>query len=320
MAVSAYLLGHPSRPVDVRFRRAEEITQMGGRITRYDDTWTAKLVSFLRKLVLCCTRSDLVGLECQHPAIYLAFRVYKEASLDFRSTLEARLLTLEPNQEIAKKTNLTEASIEAYRSAFFDLQNRRECVDYVVSDVIGRPSEMSSEAEVEGCLKKTIGYFFGSNCLDGILYPGVAGERMMPRSADDAMGTLVQGVRRYKATLLLLQLTASNPADRRELLKEITPKVATKEESVESLTSVERHIQAMLSELPWVTGQAARGVVPERMLEVDSYAAELESEELMRFAAGELPAEVIDEIKGVRIPFFPPPESLDPETDSTGHV
>ncbi len=314
MVESMFQSSNPWRPVDARFRRAEEILRHGKRVTRYDDPWIATLLSFLRKLTRCYSESDLAALRQQQPAVYRAFQIHQEMSPALKSTLEARFLAAETDDGIANKTGLESAAVEAYRFAFFDIVERRGCVDFVVDKVIGRPSETSSDLEIDGCLKKSVGYFFGVGCLDEILYPsGTASGAMLTSS--EAFESLTHGIQRFKAAQVLQRLKTTNPSDRRELLKAMASNASADENSDESHSMIEKHIHAMLSEIPWVTGKAAAGVVPKAILEVDEYAAELDEEELMLLAAGELDPARLDEVKGLG---FPTVDAQGTKSASTG--
>jgi hypothetical protein len=295
MIHSPNLAGDPWRPPDALYRRALEIFEAGRRATGLDGRATAEALNFLQRLSHCYSPADLAALHKQTPAMASAFDIRQNASAALRSTLEARLLAGEPPEQIAEKLAVPPGAVEAYQKVFFDIVDRRACVDYIMDRVIGRPGPQASEDEIEACVKKTIGYCFGPRALDGVLDPRLAADAAGPTA--EPLAALGQGVQRRKAAILLWRLDTRDPAARRQLLQLAVQNLNADPKDEDGATSaIERHIHAMLTEIPWLTGRAARSALPEAIAEVDDRAAELRADELMLLAAGELPAEIIDEV------------------------
>ncbi len=74
------------------------------------------------------------------------------------------------------------------------------------------------------------------------------------------------------------------------------------EASEDKRSLIERHIHAMLTEIPWTVGNDSKEVFEGTVIgDYDKMAAELRDDELMLITAGERP-HGIEEIPGLRIP------------------
>jgi hypothetical protein len=321
MVHSLYLPDNPWRPPDARYRRALEIIEGGGRATRLDDRPTARVLEFLRRLAHCRRDTEFAALRSKMPAMAGAFDVHRSASLQLRSTLEARFLAGEPAEAIAKKMGTTPEAVAAYEQTFFDVWTRRECVDYIVERVIGRPDPKASDDEIEAHLKKTVGYFMGAKALVEILDPRPAGGA--GNSPGEPLAAVGLNLQRLKLAMALKRLDTRDPAARGALLRAAGRPTKADADGPDGATShIEQHVNAMLQEIIWLAGRGTRSALPEALAEADELAAELRSDEMMLLATGESPEEIaqlIEELKGVDLPTLntaPAPSA--PKHDASG--
>ncbi len=287
-------------PVDFRFRRAEAIFRARRPYRRSDDRAVQQTVKFLRQLSTCIAGAEFCKLRRDMPDLYGAFFVHEEASLSFRSTLEARLLAGETKDAIARNMAITAGAVQAYRETFFDLKGRRDSVDFVVHRVIGRLPEGAAEEEVDAYVKKFIGYFFGARHLNSILYPQGCEADSMNR--EEVLLAMTSDLQRYKAVMLMHRLRTSDHASRQDLLRGIPGNGKAQGQADESHSSIEKCVNAMLQELPWTMGRSGKALTPQPLRDLDDFAAELDPQEIMLLMTGELSEETLDEVRNLKMP------------------
>jgi hypothetical protein len=159
-------------------------------------------------------------------------------------------------------------------------------------------------------LWKLLGYTLGPDALDQLLGNSVAG-----KEAFEVGGLAAWFSQQTRAALHSKQFIAvSNltPDDQQHialLLKMLLRDLRGRQQPDEQpLVEFERHVSAMLKQLPWCKGPE---LAPDSIREWDEGAVELSSEELMLLAAGQTPSH-LEELKNLKVPMT---SAETPQTD-----
>lgn len=185
----------PGAEPDWRHQRILEIIHRHpspGRCSRYDDKWVKKARSFilvylqkdqkrisLRKLLLTC------------PEMYYAYLIHERAAtgnaadVNVMLLMQARIISGQSNEEIAKEVGTHPGVVEWYSKLFFDVRDRLNQKDWIISRVLVpalvrspvadedaegpiSPVETFSKNFLDGSLKY-FGYFGGGEVINTIL-------------------------------------------------------------------------------------------------------------------------------------------------------
>lgn len=166
---------NPYRAVDWRWSRAGDVLDGGAPVSRRrDDVWVRRAVDFRTQYDLCKTPYDLHVLAEQSPAIYWAYEVWRRvgdvaASTVLRHALEARLLATQSYDEIAVRTPLEVATIDAYQWLFFNVADRHDQIDYIAQTVFGPQLYRGLSMRDYHLLWKLYGWGYGPMFIDMFL-------------------------------------------------------------------------------------------------------------------------------------------------------
>lgn len=158
----------PVRLVSWRWERAQQLLAAGHRWTgRRDDAWTRQALNYLRAQQNAFWQPD-GWLTRQFPVIDAAQLLH----LDDQRRLEtqARLLASQSASEIAERTALPAAVVDAYEALFFQVADRLGAQDWVIWHAIGHRDES------QAILLRRLAYFGGPLVLDTVL-PYLVGDR-----------------------------------------------------------------------------------------------------------------------------------------------
>jgi hypothetical protein len=158
------------------------------------------------------------------PHIYQAHCLYHSADAERRQILEARLLTGESDEEIARHFGTTAEVVESYEKLFFNVRDRLQCSDWIHLTTLRRPAAGAANEngalsdEERGSVYHWVGYYGGPLVLDAVI--NVVGPIKAPQRGaelgawmDEAFGQVV----RTRAAL-----AASPPvADNRDAMRSI---------------------------------------------------------------------------------------------------
>ncbi|MEK6233616.1 MAG: hypothetical protein N2C14_02805, partial [Planctomycetales bacterium] len=277
-----------------------------GQCTARDDEPTKQIRNyFLRE------RSPGVhkkNLHKDHPGLYHAHQLMVDNSLrKTRNGIEARILAGQNDQEIAKVVGVTPETVHWYEACYFDVRGRLRHKDWVVSCVIG-PIDQNMGPDSEDKLLKLFGYFAGSKAVDFIAWggfkggiPKIASEEELSAWMDanwaetlkmrSAMAAKTFEVNKYNVFELMMTHAR---------IKEIEKSDDT---VLGKQTRQEANIAAMLQELPWAVGGKPHEDYREVLLDFDQADAELNDQELLRVAAGE----ITPEMEAKKLTKMPPP-------------
>ena len=109
-------------------------------------------------------------LEQEHPVPYWAYTLYSDPSnRRSRSEIEARILAGQSNLEIAATVGCSEACIETYEAAYFNVRDRLKYKQYVVAVLLAESQSRVAKDRTYDSYLKWIGYFGGPLMLDAAI-------------------------------------------------------------------------------------------------------------------------------------------------------
>jgi hypothetical protein len=223
------------------------------------------------------------------PIMYQAFSLYADPPGRTRSAVEARILAAEAPQVIAQKGGIPPEVIQAYELVFFDVRPHLQNPDYVLNEVIGPSFHKATGSGCYDPVWKLFGYIGGGHALDAVMDISA---RSKPKGPQEVGAFLVKDahavVRRQLAVAARL-LAAGDPRATAEVLKMQASLLLRDSEgdSEKARSELEKHISAMIQEIPWMVGRGAAEKVPPKVATYDEGAVELHDEELLRLGAGE---------------------------------
>lgn len=233
------------------------------------------------------------------PVMHGAYLIYTAQPPLLRHILEARVLADEAPAAIAAKIGLDPATIQCYSRIFFDVAGHLAEPDYVLATVLG-PRFQQGVWDYD-LVWKYFGYVGGPHVLDRIMnHQALQGKPTTPAQADEFLSDT--GRRTLER---LLALTASGMSGRDPLLaRQLLLQQAAarrKAEADQPQNILERHIAALIEELPWSCGKDGANEVTPAVAEFDQSVVELRDDELLRLSAGEHLPE-LDELKTLEMP------------------
>jgi hypothetical protein len=306
-----------------------------GRTTRRDDSYIRAARSFmLRWRSYGPERRD--ELLYENPGLYYAYKIHDKLGSDpeVRFIVEARLLTGQPYEEIADACNTLPETIDWYEKLFFNVRPMLRHHDWIVKNVLlpsadryapHDPDEdkpFANPAVVQPHLDMTLKFFsyFGGPILCEYMISGFkrgqivrTQDDIMPFLSEQCMGSLT---RRSSQAAMVFKIDRWNVTELFATHLRIQEIQKSAESQEDRRTTIERHIHAMLAELPWTTGEEAEKVYAgSEMIAYDKMAAELRDDELMLINAGQRPLG-IEDVPGLVIP--PPRGNGDKEVKADG--
>lgn len=307
---------NPFRRPDWRFERVLSIVDQSvrtsgtcGRLTRFDDQYTRELRKFLLKYRNKTGESrKLLGYA--FPGLYWAYQAYeqRDAELSKLATmLEARLLSGQSNEEIAKLQFTLPDTAHWYELAFFNVRDRLEAHDWIIEHVLlpayrrdmGAAQLADDDAHrplvpniVEPFFDSTLKFFayYGGPYVLDIALTGFR-RGTFARSPDEVFSWFDQQTRnvvRSKVTSAAAKLPVTR-WNVMELLNVHTQIMAIEKSDssrIKQDTTIQT-IEAMLKEIPWAFGRKRLEAVKGTLLEpLERSAAEPRDAELQLLSAG----------------------------------
>jgi hypothetical protein len=202
------LAGDPFRPIDWRWRLAEQRFRVGRRGEPADDL-VGQATDYLRR-----RRRRPNSAAKYHPEIAVAqsLRLSEQAML--RWEIEARILAYEPDEEIAGRCGLSAGAVGAYRGLHFDVQDRLDKLFWLP----GNPMEPDLPAHPNakfGRLMKQVAFRAGPAALDQLLASYVRPALAPPRSVHELITMDDHVAERYLTwrKLALVNALSRHPGD-----------------------------------------------------------------------------------------------------------
>lgn len=181
--LNAYSKFDPFRSPQWRFERTLELVEhepAPRRAQRCDDSQVRTYRNFLIRWRATQADDERATLFPRHPGLYYAQTWQFHADSEWRSLLQARILSRESPEKIAMRFGTLPSAVSWYEAIFFNVLDRIDCRDWIEKAVIA--SSASKIANRDGSLTasqrdlayKIFGYFGGPDVLD-ILVSGLAG-------------------------------------------------------------------------------------------------------------------------------------------------
>jgi hypothetical protein len=162
---------HPDSPVRSpawRWHRAEQLRHLGPRAwEQADDEWVTRAGSFLAWQAEQEAGSD-APVPDEFAGIAEARRLWAKGNEWDRCLIEARLLAGASHPDIAEKTGVSVAAVEAYAHLYYDIEPRRANTGYMIHVAIG-PGVHSGEPMALPLVVKMMAFAGGPHVLDAVL-------------------------------------------------------------------------------------------------------------------------------------------------------
>lgn len=304
---------NPLAPPDWRFRLAREYVRRGIRPSFHDDRFTRDLYQFLRKRQSARAPDQRVQLSREYPALKLAVDLYQEKPSRLRPVLEAYLLTELDVKSISKRFGLPDATVAWFRRAFYDVRHLIAFPIRVLHQLIGVVDESGEAALDNHKVWKLVAYTLKSEGLDQLLSID-ADMSLLPEAGIAAWLALkTRATARIKQLISVCSLNPADPKSLHAISTLASPDHQDRRrEEAKQFNHYERHVQAMLEDIPWSVGvDGEKQFEGTEIGKLDQSAVELRDDDLFKLAMGqEVPG--LNEMASFTLP---PPEKRKPKLD-----
>jgi hypothetical protein len=281
---------NPFRPVNWRWERARLMRENKLRNTkRCSDPWVRSACDFQKGLTKCKDDIDRYMLMEQFPDIYGAYLMYQRGEEQekhpMRFVVEARLLAAQTLDEIARLLGVPNTVIDAYTKLFFDVSEKLENTDYVMTCIIGPSVHAGLSDRDYDLLWKLFGYIYGPIALDAFIhmtskrYRAIDPNQIDALLAEDARSSLQRKVAVVARTYTI------NPFSQTELLNIYSRFVELEKDSGggSSRDVILQSVEVMMAKLPFKAGEENIRQT-KAMNKYDATSIELHTNELMSVA------------------------------------
>lgn len=292
-----------------------------GRCSRRDDEFVKKA----RKFVLgwrAREPEERRELYSDNPGLYYAYEIYEKAEDDPEPNhfLQARLLAQQTHEEIADALGTLPATVEWYEKLFFNVSDRLKHRDWVTKHVLLpailrqhntklAPNDADDDDDDndmgigldEGpkpvarpfldATLKLFAYFGGKHVVD-IMITGFQSGKQLVSPEDmsswfDSHWKMALRRRSHQAALTF-EVNKYNVMELFAIHTRIMEIEKSEESQDQQRSTVERHVKALLDEIPWAVGDDGRKMLEGTPLgQIDEGATELRDDELLRVASGQ---------------------------------
>lgn len=310
---------HPQRPVNWRWERARFLKEnrLSKLLRKDEDIYVYRALKFRHSLEKCRDEVDQYRLMDVDRNLYYAYEMwdqeegeeqYGSNSNPLRYEVEARLLTNETPEQIAKKTGCSKEAVEWYERLFFNVKDRRHLDSYVLHQAIGPALHRGAISERHyDLLWKLFAYEYGPIALECLMSQTTNPIQVTSRSQmesvfiDDTKST----IRRRSA--LAARTLRSDSLSQISLL-DIHHKFQMLEKDMlagQQEATILENIRAMMGQLPWAVGRQPSDKMDQNIINYydKANAAEPRANELVLSGVGKAP----DSLKQLGDMKFPPP-------------
>jgi len=292
-----------------RWDRVLKICDRGptpGRCTRRDDDTVRRARNFLLRW-RNSEDEDREKLLWECPGLYYAYDYYQRLNDEPEAAMyiEARLLARQTPEEIGKVMGILPDAVTWYADLFFDIKDRVDSRDWVTKQIIvpammrvpkagddALPFKDSSVAKpfLDGSLK-LFAYFGGRYAVDVFLAGIQVGRPLASPDdfnawSDGQWSTVIR--RRSLQASLQFEVNKYNVMELFAVHTQIMALERSEDSSDQQRTTTERHIKAMIDEIPWAVGTDGEKLYTGSAVgQFDAMATELRDDELLRIASGQ---------------------------------
>ncbi len=238
-------------------------------------------------------------LFCMNPGLFYAHNFREQPDLDWRTLLEARILTKEPDQFIADEFNTIPETVHWYERLFFNVRDRLHSRTYIVKTVLGPSAQLLSGYDdmvtdvMQRVSYKMFAYFGGPLVLDMIISGFQAGP--FPQKSDKAVEWIDNAVKttiQQRSAIAARSFTINRwsvmqllEIQQRFMQSEAEARAASGGASADYQANIERFFEA----IPLAIGRRASEGRTKESLFFEGTAAEPNFEEQMVLVQGTVP-------------------------------
>lgn len=297
-----------------------------GRCSRRDDAWVKGARNFLLRWRGARYERLRTELFAELPGLWYAYEIYERASEEPepQAYLEARLLARQSDKEIAHALCTMPEAIQWYEALFFNVADRLENRDWITKQVLmpailrnhglGAPPTGSSSIFSGGVIAKPFldatlklfAYFGGTHLVDIMITGFQSGK---PLASPDDLGNWFDANwasairRRSHQASLTFEVNKFNVMELFAIHTKIMEIEKSDDSQEKQRTTIERHIRAMITDLPWAVGDAGESrFAGTEVGKFDAMAAELRDDELLNVAVGDVPGGLEAEMAPMQLP------------------
>jgi hypothetical protein len=326
--------GDPFLRPEWRFERTLEMVDVNppGRILRHDDDY----IKMARSYMLRWRKATPVmreKIKRENIGLWKAFEIHEKAQTDPEVAFIVQAMTLAnfPLEEIADYAMTWPTAIEWYGALFFDAAPKLRHEGWVLKhillpaadrftpamdddDGVGFTGRFITPPVVKPHLDMTLKFFsyFGGPILCQFMLAGF--KRGVTCHTQDEIGAwlneqwMVSVQSRSTQAAGVFEINKYNVMELFATHARIMEVQMTVEDGGERRTLIERHIHAMLTEIPWTVGSEAKAIYAGTDIgRYDEMAAELRDEELLLVAAGDHVPN-LEKLPGMVMPLGPDKE------------
>lgn len=308
---------NPFRRPNWRWERVLELCNRRsarGRCSVRDDLFIRKARKFHKKWTDCTAEAQREKLWYKHPALYYAHYVHERANDDpeFAMFLEARLLANQTYEQIASAMETLPQVVRWYEALFFDVGSHLKARDWITKHVL-LPAMMKHHAAsqtdpgslgqalpfrdsqvarpfLDGSLK-LFAYFGGPFMVDFLIAGFEAGK---PLTSSDGLAEWFDSNwsatvrRRSTQAAHQFEINKYNVMELFNTHSRIIEIESSDESQDKKRTMTEKHIKALMDELPWCFGDEGTEIHRGTPLgHFDDSALELRDVEVLQVCGGQ---------------------------------
>lgn len=300
-------------PPNRRYGLAKTYVQNDVQCAFCGDRPTRELFRYLRQLHLARNAAERRRIRLGNWALATAIELHRGKLSELRPIVEAYLLTELNHESIAEKLGFPPAVIQWYRDAFFDVRHLLQFPIRILHQVIRVVDESGRTSLDTHKVWKLVGYVLKSAALDQLL--GVVQSDRNPEGGAIAwLASQADGIVKLQHLLAVGSLDPLNAKQIAAVLKSGGLGQAKRSsQQEESLNGFEKHIQAMLEDIPWSVGVDGERQFEGTLIgEFDKSGVELRDDELYVLSAGGK----VDGLEGLTDFKMPPPNKKKPSLDA----
>lgn len=312
---------NPFRPVHWRWGRAGAVAAGHALSRSRDDAWVHRAAKFRAAADACKSPADFYLLEAKDPPLYWAHELFRHRADEHQErrilvhALEARLLAVQPYDEIARRANLEADVVDAYERVFFNVAGKHDQLDYIAMAVMGPAAYRGIRTRQYDLLWKLYGWGYGPMMVD--MFLTMLPARSRPSDEAGLMAAVEDSARASMKLkgMLAAQTVGINDMNAPMLFAEFVKLCEAEKKGGKEAAGQQGllgNIDGMMRALPFRVGAhappeavAGRKMAVRQLPAYDSGAAELRGDELMLLATGQ----PIPTTQHLNLLAFPPPPS-----------
>lgn len=288
---------HPYRPVNWRWARARFLRENKiDSVSRQDnDPWVTKALKFQKKLDKCKTEIERYKLMESDRDLYYAYDMWDEEEGEYanptRYEVEARLLTDEPLNVIAKKVCAPLETIIWYERLFFNVKDRLASESYVANQAMGPALHRGFSERHYDLIWKLYAFTHGVIALEALMIQTSNPIKVTTRAqmdsvfVDDAKSTIRRRSAIAARTLRSDSLSQISMLEMHHKFQQLERDLASGQQEATIL----ENIKAMMPILPWAVGRVPSKAMDQNLVAYydKNHSAEPRADELLAAALGE---------------------------------